>query len=505
MDAWTQLTDVALIGTEKAGAAERLQAIALPDGFPEGLQPNTEDLESRFLQTAASLYLYRRCGNVPATAQPADTTAPAETKPYCSTAADAILGDTLQSNSLGLLQLWLQQCRESNCIVFPERLVPLLQLTAQQPALRSAVSAVSGNRGAWLCSLNPDWRFESGESWEDHWSTGKTPERAAALLELRTTDPARAITELEAVWKQEKADVKETLLATLEPHLTAQDGPFLESIATDRSKKVQALATNLLLQLPESSLVQTAQEQMRQLVTLKTEKKFLGLKTQHTLDLRLPETVFAGLEAIQDEKETPDARFQRLLTYTPPAFWESWLGLSPDSIIPLFEAVSPKGNAYKNALLSAAIRFKEATWARLLVNDTRQFHESLLPLLPADERQNYLLRMAISQPESLLRYYTNQQQEWPEALNIPLLRYAASHPYHYPAAFFNSHAHLLPLTALKYPQKLQPETQPNDTSYMSDYMRESWEKRLAEITSLIRLKENILHAFPASQNAFLPS
>ncbi|MGX5840879.1 DUF5691 domain-containing protein [Mesorhizobium sp. ArgA1] len=85
------------------------------------------------------------------------------------------------------------------------------------------------------------------QNWDDFYPAA----RRSALAEMRRRDPAAARGLIEAKAPGEPAEVRLALIELMHFGLTPEDAPFLKSLATDRSGKVQELAGRLLARLGE--------------------------------------------------------------------------------------------------------------------------------------------------------------------------------------------------------------------------------------------------------------
>ena len=85
---------------------------------------------------------------------------------------------------------------------------------------------VLGERGHWLSQFNQEWKWVNQlllqtekllpANVETIWQEGTLDERSMILRNIREVDPARARDWLTEVWKEEKAETRTALLATLE-------------------------------------------------------------------------------------------------------------------------------------------------------------------------------------------------------------------------------------------------------------------------------------------------
>jgi hypothetical protein len=123
----------------------------------------------------------------------------------------------------------------------------------------------------WLPSPSDDWVPDLYVPWLDWVRTETTAkdgptalavetynrwswaERRAELARLRVADPAAALVIIAAKAASEPAERRLRLLEILETKLSEADAEFLESLASDRSERVQALARAYLARLGRAS------------------------------------------------------------------------------------------------------------------------------------------------------------------------------------------------------------------------------------------------------------
>ncbi|ESZ73715.1 hypothetical protein X727_01100 [Mesorhizobium sp. L103C119B0] len=163
--------------------------------------------------------------------------------------------------------------------LLPERLRPLLRAALKNAAdaqRKSRVATLVASRGYvlhpmdWMPSASDqnspdiyapwiDWQASveglkiapqeqlTAQNWDDFYPAA----RRIALAEMRRRDPATARSLMEAKATGEPAEVRLALIELMHCNLTPTDAPFLKSLATDRSGKVQELAGRLLARLGE--------------------------------------------------------------------------------------------------------------------------------------------------------------------------------------------------------------------------------------------------------------
>jgi len=95
---------------------------------------------------------------------------------------------------------------------------------------------------------------------ETNWTSGTPARRAEFIARLRVSDPAKARGLVEAALPGQTAAVRLRLLAALRAGLSADDLPFLESLAGDRAPTVKALAAELAGHVPGGRSFETAIE-----------------------------------------------------------------------------------------------------------------------------------------------------------------------------------------------------------------------------------------------------
>lgn len=130
-----------------------------------------------------------------------------------------------------------------------------LDYTLTRPADEQALlMRCTGNRGAWLADLNPEWRLLLNRVADDaHWETGTLVERRSWLIALRQRDPAAARAGLAAVWPTEPPEAREAFIECLADGLSIDDEALLEAARSDKRKEVRRLALDLLAKLPDSA------------------------------------------------------------------------------------------------------------------------------------------------------------------------------------------------------------------------------------------------------------
>lgn len=252
------LLDTALTGASRTTLSPLRTGTSLDEIFEKS--PVAEQ-ERALLLMAGARAVYRQAGVRPRailTAQPA----PPETAATCSPRARDLLDHLLSQNRDSLLLEALKRLHAAD-MRLPFNVLPHM-LALRGAALRDVLLPVLGQRGIWLAAHNPEWQWvrdrispDIHASFEVHqaaWEDGTSPQRLAALRQVRARTPEQARAWVIAAWGAEKADVRREMLGALSDGLSQEDESLLENALDCRSSNVRACAANLLMRLPDSAL-----------------------------------------------------------------------------------------------------------------------------------------------------------------------------------------------------------------------------------------------------------
>ncbi|PPC78912.1 hypothetical protein C4K68_02610, partial [Pokkaliibacter plantistimulans] len=237
-------------------------------------------------------------------------------------------------------------------------------------AMLAVLRAVVGQRGGWLAALNPHWHYLSQgvpdeqadeQTW---WQDGNQEQRLQWLQLQRRRQPEQARAQLQAGLARMGARERSALVSTLAVNLGADDEALLQSLLRDRSKEVRQVALGLLCALPDSQLVQRAQQRMAAL--LYQERALLR---QHW-HIRAPEHCPAdwqqdGIEALRPAAEGLGEKawwLCQLAAQLPLRWWQLQLDMSPQQLIEWAQAGDWQ-QALLRAWYQAAVREQDADWA----------------------------------------------------------------------------------------------------------------------------------------------
>jgi hypothetical protein len=493
MKAWEHVINTAMLGTDKLmpGNAELPGEVAEVVALIDAIE--SSDKEAKFLQKAAAIYNYRRCGSAPIEQKELQiSVAPPEIKSYCPKAAAAVLNDVLTEDSTALLEVWLSRCSESEKLLLPDVLPTLLDVALKDKFLQPLVITCSGNRGLWLSGLNPSWDYFGSVSDEENWQTGKPDERVSLLKKLRQTNPEQAREWLQQTWAEETAASKVDLLKALRVNIGEADLEWVESLLNEKGQKVKDEAFALLKLIPHSSILNQYQALLKESVTLKKEKALLGMMTKVSIQLKLPdrvdESIFkSGIERLAGQKAAfTDEEYiiYQLISAVPPAFWEKQFETTSQQVVQYFEKYAP---SLTGALGFAVSRFKEESWMPYFLH-LDGFYVDFINLLPKNEQEKYLLRFFEPDPRNAIHYALKLNQEWSMEFTIKVLRAMANYPYEYNRAFFNKHINLIPASIVQQVGQIEPK----DLNLLN-----TWEKNRDHLIKLLGLKYQTLKAFNA--------
>ena len=405
---WKSLLPAAMVGTDK-------KPLTLPtlDGAVGALLAQLPAQASSpaqaLLQAAGVLTVCERAGqrpSAPFSASPHGVAAPDVTQ---AALHDSALIDTLRwllTDAPQRLQIdWLQHLAMAGWRL-PPSLLPLALDTAQRStALRSAVTAVLGERGRWLARHHSTWRYAAGSADsappETRWQEGTLAQRVQLLREERQSQPDAARERLQTALPDLPAKERAELLAVLQTGLSAADEELLTAVAhKDKGREVRQTARTLLLQLPGSAISQRAGVRLAPHLILQTGLGGVSGQRWVITPPEAPESEWKN-EGIEAERPKNDPLGERawwlyqLARQVPLAWWEQYTGMAPEALLQ-WATQSDWADAVVRAwweVLRAAPTPAPAWcnafwhhWPRKLLGDSPA---AVLALLPTAEREPY--------------------------------------------------------------------------------------------------------------------
>ncbi len=493
MQSWEDVIHTAMIGTDK----KILSVSQLPESLAAVQTMLTDksgnDKEILYLQQSSLLMNYKQCGLSLLQKEEIGTSmAQPEEKPYCSAVAAQVLKEVLNAEAPLLLEYWLRRCAENEQIFPPVFIPALFSKARQEKYLQGLVVRCSGKRGEWMCGLNENWNFYRGENTEETWQTGTQEQRRTVLKETRRTNPALGLTWLQQTWATEDAAGKLAFLEVLKTGLNEGDISFLESLHTEKSKKVKEEAVNLLKHTPGSSLIRLYQQVLAEAVQIKKERSLMGLSSKTVLQFKLPssvpEAIFeSGIQKMSSQKNISDDRFiiYQLISFTPPVFWEQHFQLKPVEIIDLF-CKTEEGYEHTGAIGMAASRFPSPEWAALMIEDENRLFLDLIVQLSPEQKEKYLLKHFEKAGDTLIQLVGNTTVEWSVSLTKAIFKYTSTNPNQFTKTYYRDHIHLIPVGVVPELTRCTPS---------ESYPAVAWGNTCDYLRELLSLKEQIHQSF----------
>lgn len=238
----------------------------LPSPLRE-LLPQVEKLSgtpaTTLLRVAGILSLSEYAGFAPWGGDPLEISSAEDISPSAEVSTDepdtrlADLANGILEDGSEILQRELLSLLANKARTLPHgALVKALELARHRESMRPPVIAVLGSRGRWLAARNPEWAFalvgQADGLLDEVWATGTLEQRSAYFENLRTRDPAAARALLAEEFTNLPPRERFRLVGKLAVGLSAEDGPWLESLLSDRSADVRQTVRGLLMSLSTS-------------------------------------------------------------------------------------------------------------------------------------------------------------------------------------------------------------------------------------------------------------
>jgi hypothetical protein len=481
MEQWANIINSALLGTGKKVADAGTLSGVLQQAADNISVATANDREEHFLQLASLIYNFRQSGTQPvnANAAPLAVCRP-ETKPYCSPAANRVLQQVLDTDSIQLLQLWLEYCTQKGFLMQPDILPVMLDRGWRNKSLRTFIAAAGGYRAEWLGQLNPDWNFSRvAESLEERWQNGATAQRVEALKELRASDPPAARSWLQQTWAKESASVRAELLSVFGRPADPEDLEWLEYLLNDKSKQVRETVVQLLKKIPGSSLHELYWQALESSVQVDADGNI-----HLSLPENINEDVFrSGIEKLSSDSKISDEThiLYQLFSFVHPSRWEKYFGKNTREMIRLFlfdKVLQP----FVPALVLAITRFEDKQRALSFMLESSTFYIELIPILPPDLQQHFAEVSFDQDPAAVIGYVTAIEDEWSLPLCERILKYAATQPYSYNQQFMSNVIRQIPVGIMAKLDEIAPTA-----SYHTGY----WNNIKVHLGKLLQAKSQI--------------
>ncbi|MCB8980247.1 MAG: hypothetical protein H6657_22780 [Ardenticatenaceae bacterium] len=365
---WPEMVTTALLGTQHA-------ALPTPKGHTAVdqliAQMPQQDAAAALLAAAGTVALHQQTGWVPSQASPPTPVSQPPDQPVLPAGISRQLEPLLDTSHTSLLPEMLDALAQTGYRV-PEFLLPnLLEKGVKAATIRPSLLQILGERGRWLASQNPAWRYAAPEldTWVGllaEWKTAVAGQRLALLRQLRQTEPERGRTLLEHTWKSETDQSRHHLIKILEVNLSQADEPFLEAALDDRTHYVRQTAADVLACLPTSRLSRRMTEHAANLLRWTPGGKYVITVTFP--DVYTPAMKRDGLFTASDGdlSKTRARQLTQIVGRMPLDFWTEQWQQTPQTIA---EAVlqSAWPRTLTNGFATAAARQKDVIWAEALI------------------------------------------------------------------------------------------------------------------------------------------
>ena len=357
------LTTAALLGT--ARSAPEFDALHTADAAGE----LTGDPAATLLAAAALETTFVTAATVPVIRE-LPSPAPDDDRPVLPDAAAERLRALLAVRS-PLLDEWFEvsaRFRASHDIV-----VELLTVATTDAVHRDRLVALTGARGRWVAARNPEWAdlLPPDPLDDTPWHAGPPARRRRWFEALRAHDPAAATATLAASWGAQTAAQRAELVALLAAGLGPHDEDLLERALDDRSRKVRAVALDLLPRLPDSAFARRMAERVRQWL----------LVDGPTVTLAVPDR--PDESALRDGLTDDPARdlLVAAVAAAPLSMWREHAG---DTVLPEFDVDDTVRTVLTEGWGRAAVRQRDGDWAAALLRRDGTVDAAVAQVVPRD-------------------------------------------------------------------------------------------------------------------------
>lgn len=428
------------LGTAKYLPAQEIFPTDLHAFYSE-VKEHAEDNEDFFLKISASTFLYMESGRINSSLEGSPLEAPEEEWLYLSaTTAQWLRNFSLHQEDRPLLEYFLKKAFDNTKLAPPDLIPELLdQALRERSVLKEYLVGLTGHRGKWLSTLNPEWAplFSASKPLTDElWETGTKEDRKRYLQSVRMLDPTKGLELLKGTLPKENATIRVELLEVLSDAVFPSDEEYLELLLQDKSVKVRDTAYMLLRMIPTSRLVQRYVYWLEQGLELKEERsitlqKKKVLKVQK-FEITEDEVFKSGIQKISSEKGKQDHIYwlEQLCSWVPPSWWAKFMGEELEEVITLLRKEKETVFLAK-AMMSAAVLFEDKVAAKILSKAFPGMNPDLLPLLSTEEAFEQLK----NSPDGSVRQVMNHLLErgdsgiWPENAVEFIISFLTKNPY----------------------------------------------------------------------------
>lgn len=386
-----EIIKTALLGTDKY----QLRLSEELENWDKTFSSNNADKEGSFLKNAAVSFLYEECGKIPLILTAEPDVCPAEVSSKLNSETNSQLKAALIAKDEVLFDYLINRCNFFEKVVSPDLAPLLLNKALEQKRKAKELVKVCGETGKWLCGLNKNWNNLLSETIvEVDWELGSLDSRLTYFMQLRNTEPTKALILLDGTFEQENANTRAEFLSLFTINLSAADIPFLEKAQKDKSKKVKEMAMQFLQRIPGSSINQIYFNYLSTVLSIKEERIMLISKKkilQINQSVTPSEELFLlGIEKISSEKGAEDHVFwvAQMLQFVPIAALASQLQVKTEELIKLF-LEHKQFKTLGQFLIKSAINFEDKLVAVIILDSYTSSDVALVKLLDVADRVSY--------------------------------------------------------------------------------------------------------------------
>jgi hypothetical protein len=493
MNPTEEIIKTALLGTDRYVPSEFGEI----QPFVDKLTQKQDNKEALFLKSSFAYFLYTEAGNIPPKQENESLVCPPESLEYLAQTTTENLKSCFTANDDEIILYIIQKCYQANKLIPPELVIPCLQKALSNKNNASMFLKVCGERGAWLCQLNPEWQkltmLTDTEviSGEDVWETGNFEQRQTYLADLRQRNPSEATEKLSMVISQENAATRLGFLEILTLNLSLDDEVFLISLLNDKSQKVKKLVYHLLLKIQGSQLNTLYLRHIQKTFIIQDKKGLLSSKKNLVIDKSVipSEEIFStGIDKVSSQKGFEDELywFAQMLAYIHPNILAKETGVNELDLLELLMN-SKEGKFLSAYILENTLNFECQEWALALISKHKLTDIRLLELLPSAKAEDFYGKFMESNMYGFVNYLQTQKDLFISLKSgKEIIDYLIKNPYSLNKAQFKSLALVMDKALLPTLYEVaQPKGELN-------YQMKHLQTNLIEMIQTIELRETLV-------------
>ncbi len=425
---WADVSKIAFLGTDRTGLGE----ISQQDWDAFKLFPDEGDPAETLVKLAILVNTREKAGKKYPLAD-FILTSNKQTGPQQLSSRAALYLESILDNSYpGALPEFLDLVTETQQKI-PTYLLPdLMALVEDQQLSWKSLQEILGPNAHSFLRLHPVWKNYISESLQGDWQSTNLKKKENFLLFLRSVHPAEAIHHLESSWEKESIKNKLHFLEILKTGLSKEDSVFLEKSLEDANLKIRHKSAELLLLIPDSSLSIQLFDLIFQHIE-ETEQDELMVNLPEKEDVFWKKIGFQKKDRNHDYGSQSAYLLGQLISHLHPSFWNTFLNLSPEECLLVFEN-SQQYRLLQKSIVAACILHQDQDWLDAIVaalfagkGPSSDIYVDALPYVSAPTFNKVLLRQVKNKPflleENGLVYPTLElcEHPWSDELAFAIL------------------------------------------------------------------------------------